>query len=69
MLLYGPFKRGGIHTSESNDLFDKSLKSPNKDWGVRDFEEINKVAMRKGFIQEKVFQMPVNNFSVIFRIN
>ena len=67
LFLYGPFKIGNKHTSESNNLFDKSLKIQNKFWGVRDLEKVSQEANRNGFIQEKLIQMPRNNFSIIYR--
>ena len=36
LMFYGPFKIGNKHISQSNDLFDTSLKMQNKFWGVRD---------------------------------
>ena len=68
-MLYGPFKRNGLHTSESNSLFDESLKRQNVTWGIRNLEDVNQVAMRNGFIQEAVIQMPANNLSLIFRMS
>ena len=67
LILYGPFKIGNKHISKSNDLFDKSLKMQNKLWGVRDLEEVSREGTKNGFIQEQLFRMPANNFSVIYR--
>ena len=67
LMLYGPFKIGGIHISETNHLFDKSLRAQNNNWGVRDLSEINKVAKNVGFKKAEVFEMPANNFSLLFR--
>ncbi len=67
LMLYGPFKINGEHTSSSNDLFDRSLKSRNKKWGVRDLDEVDSVARTNGFEKFEVIEMPANNFSVIFR--
>ena len=67
LMLYGPFKIRNKHISQSNKLFDSSLKMQNKFWGVRDLEEVSKVANGNGFIKEELIRMPANNFSVIFR--
>ena len=67
LILYGPFKIGSQHISQSNYLFDKSLKMQNKFWGVRNLEEVNEEAIRNGFIQEELKKMPANNFSVIYK--
>ena len=68
LMLYGPFKREGIHTSKSNFIFDQSLKRQNEDWGVRDLEQVNQLAIKNGFTENYVFQMPANNLSIIFRM-
>ena len=67
LYLYGPYKRNGAHTSESNDAFDGSLKSRNPDWGVRDMETVIDLATTAGFQQPEITAMPANNFSLVFR--
>ena len=67
LMLYGPFKIGNKHTSQSNKLFDISLKMQNKYWGVRDLGEVREEATKNGFIEEKLIRMPAYNFSVIYR--
>ena len=67
LMLYGPFKIGNRHISQSNDLFDSSLKMQNKFWGVRDLEKVNNEATKNGLIIEELIRMPANNFSVIYR--
>ena len=67
LLLYGPFKIKNKHTSESNELFDKSLKNQNNDWGVRNLENVNEEAMINGFIKEQIIEMPSNNLILIYR--
>ena len=67
LMLYGPFKIGNKHISQSNDLFDSSLKMQNKLWGVRDLGEVSEEATKYGFIKEELLHLPANNFSVIYR--
>ena len=67
LMLYGPFKIGGKHNSQSNELFDISLKMQNESWGVRDLEEVSEEANKNDFIEEELISMPANNFSVIYR--
>tara|TARA_Y100001970_G_scaffold274122_1_gene373369 strand:- start:275 stop:892 length:618 start_codon:yes stop_codon:yes gene_type:complete len=67
LILYGPFKIDNKHTSESNDLFDQSLKMQNNNWGVRNLEEVNQEGVKNSFIREDLIPMPSNNFSVIYR--
>ena len=65
--LYGPFKVGGSHTSESNKKFDTSLRDRNSNWGVRNLEDVVNIAKNCGFFDYDVHEMPVNNKSVIFK--
>ena len=67
LMLYGPFKIGGMHISQSNKLFDISLKMQNESWGVRCLEEVSEEAKKNDFIEEDLIRMPANNFSVIYR--
>ncbi|MDJ0600287.1 MAG: DUF938 domain-containing protein [Crocosphaera sp.] len=66
LYLYGPYKQGGKHTAPSNESFDKSLLSQNPEWGVRDLEDVIKIAEGKGLIFKEKVEMPANNLSVIF---
>jgi len=67
LFLYGPFRRDGVHVSESNIAFDGSLKSRNESWGVRDLEQdVVPVAEENGLRLLRVHDMPANNFAVIF---
>ena len=65
--LYGPFKRVGVHTAPSNAAFDESLRSQNPDWGIRDLEETIGLAEGANLALEKIYPMPANNLSVVFR--
>jgi SAM-dependent methyltransferase len=67
LYLYGPYRRNGAHTAESNDMFDRQLKSRNPEWGVRDMEAVADLAAQQGFVLSEVVEMPANNFSVVFR--
>ena len=67
LLLYGPFKISNNHTSQSNYLFDNSLKMQNDFWGIRNLEEVSDEAKKNGFFQEDIIDMPANNFSIIYR--
>jgi Protein of unknown function (DUF938) len=68
LYLYGPFKQGGVHTAPSNAAFDDSLRSQNPEWGVRDLEEITTVAQSHNLELQKVYPMPANNLSVVFKL-
>ena len=67
LILYGPFKICNKHTSESNYLFDNSLKMQNDLWGIKNLEEVRDESKKNGFSQENIISMPANNFSIIYR--
>ena len=67
LMLYGPFKIDNEHISQSNYLFDKSLKMQNNNWGVRNLDKVNDEAYNNGFVQKELIPMPSNNLSVIYR--
>ena len=67
LILYGPFKICNKHTSQSNSLFDNSLRMQNELWGIRNLEEVSLEAEKNGFYQEDKISMPANNFSIIYR--
>jgi hypothetical protein len=67
LILYGPFKRHGVHTAPSNQSFDEGLRAQNPRWGVRCLDsEIVPLAVSCGFALDEVVAMPANNLTVIF---
>lgn len=64
--LYGPFNYEGRYTSPSNAAFDLSLRSWNPLSGIRDFEEINRLATQQGLRLLRDEPMPVNNRTLIW---
>jgi SAM-dependent methyltransferase len=67
LYLYGPYRRGGVHTVSSNEDFDQSLQARDPQWGVRDLDEVEEAAKAEGLVLDRVIDMPVNNLSVVFR--
>ena len=67
LYLYGPYRIGGAHSAPSNEAFDRSLRSQDPAWGVRDLSEVVGVATGEGFELVETIEMPANNHSVIFR--
>jgi len=67
LFLYGPFKREGQHTAESNQRFDERLRAEDSRWGVRDLADVQRVASSSGFLAAEVIPMPANNLSLVFR--
>ena len=66
LFLYGPYKRDGHHTAPSNESFDAWLKARDPAFGVRDMDDVVRVANGNGFALREIVAMPANNFSVIF---
>jgi SAM-dependent methyltransferase len=66
LFLYGPFKRGGKHTAPSNAAFDQSLRAQNGEWGVRDIEDLEKLAANTGLKLIESVEMPANNLILVF---
>ncbi|MGF1601319.1 MAG: DUF938 domain-containing protein [Thermosynechococcaceae cyanobacterium] len=67
LYLYGPYQRNGVHTSDSNAVFDRGLRSQNPQWGVRDIEAVIAAAQRQQLDLVNMIEMPANNLSVIFQ--
>lgn len=67
LYLYGAYKINGSHTAPSNAAFDRSLRALNPSWGVRDLDDVKKVAALHGLSFVNIVDMPANNFSVIFQ--
>ena len=67
LFLYGPYRRFGRHTSESNAQFDLDLRAHNPEWGLRDLEAVSDVAAGAGFVLAETVEMPANNFSLVLK--
>jgi SAM-dependent methyltransferase len=67
LYLYGPFKRAGQHTAESNQRFDERLRAEDPRWGVRDVDDVQALATAAGFAAPEIVAMPANNLSLVFR--
>jgi len=66
LFLYGPFRRGGRHTADSNAAFDASLRQRNPEWGVRDVEAVEKMAADVSLALIEIAEMPANNLTLVF---
>lgn len=67
LYLYGPYRRGGAHTAQSNADFDASLRARDARWGVRDLEAVQELGERSGFALQETIAMPANNLSLVLR--
>jgi hypothetical protein len=67
LILYGPFKRDGLHTAPSNAAFDAGLMAQDTAWGVRCLDtELAPLAERAGFGLATIHEMPANNLVVVW---
>lgn len=68
LILYGPFKREGVHTATSNASFDDSLRARDPSWGVRDLDrDVIPSAQEAGLSIAEMIEMPANNMIIAFR--
>ena len=66
LYLYGPFKQGYEHTAPSNAAFDEYLRAQNREWGVRNLDDVVEAARAEHFISKQIYRMPANNLSLVF---
>jgi SAM-dependent methyltransferase len=67
LVLYGPYRRGKRPLEPSNAAFDESLRSRDPRWGLRELDDVARVAQGNGLVLEGEVEMPANNLLVIFR--
>ncbi len=65
--LYGPFNYGGEYTSESNARFDEWLRERDPFSGIRDFDDLDRLAKKAGLRLEHDYAMPANNRILCWR--
>lgn len=66
-VLYGPFKRGGEHTSDGNAAFDAQLRAQSPHRGIRDVEALDALALAAGMHRLGDVAMPANNACLIWQ--
>jgi SAM-dependent methyltransferase len=64
---YGPYRIDDELAPASNVEFDRSLRSRDPRWGVRDIRDLRAAAEPHGLLLETIVAMPANNHSLIFR--
>ena len=68
LLLYGPFAYDGVISPESNVNFDKSLKSSNQLWGIRDVNrQLIPLASKYHLSLYARHQLPANNDLLVWK--
>jgi cyclopropane fatty-acyl-phospholipid synthase-like methyltransferase len=66
-ILYGPFNYGNRYTSESNAGFDEWLKQRDPESGIRNFEDVDKLANEARMTLLEDIAMPANNRILCWR--
>ena len=67
LYIYGPFKMNNVFAAPSDKKFDAYLKMKNPAWGLRDLNDVRKIAALGGLSLIKKEKMPANNLSLFFR--
>ena len=67
LVLYGPFREEGRPTAPSNEAFDADLRARDPRWGLRQVEEVGRLAEAHGLSLAERMEMPANNLTVVFR--
>lgn len=67
VVIYGPFKRNGQHTADSNAAFEQSLRAQDPSRGIRDVEAIDVLMQQVGLQRTGEVAMPANNHCLIWR--
>ena len=67
LVIYGPFRYHGRHTSNSNALFEASLQAAAPHRSIRDFEAVDALAQGIGFGLVEDRAMPANNRCLVWR--
>lgn len=66
LLLYGPYRVNGEHTSPSNAEFDANLQQQNPSWGIRDIKTVQDAAAPHKLSLQQTLDMPANNKFLVF---
>ena len=66
-VLYGPIRQNGNFNTPSNAAFHESLQRGDPEMGIRDLEDLDRLAEAGGMRRERVYAMPANNHIVVWR--
>ena len=67
LYLYGPYKEASRPLAPSNAAFDQSLRERDPEWGLRDLDDVCRLAASHGLELARRIEMPANNLSIVFR--
>lgn len=66
-ICYGPFNKQGQFTSDSNERFEQWLKDRDPKSGIRDIDDLKKLAAQQAIILIDEIEMPANNKILIWQ--
>lgn len=61
LITYGAYAHNGLITPQSNIDFHEGLKRQNPEWGLRDINDLEKIANSFGIVLLKIHDLPANN--------
>lgn len=67
MICYGPFNFDGKYTSHSNAQFDQQLQARDPQSGIRNFEDLQKLADENNLLFLQNIEMPTNNRILVWQ--
>ncbi len=67
LIVYGPFKYQKKFTSDSNAVFDQSLRARGVGSAIRDIEWIQQLALEQNLALHEDHSMPANNQCLVFK--
>jgi len=67
MIFYGPFNYSGQYTSDGNAQFDHHLKTGDPLSGIRDVDELTRVATGNDLTLVNDYEMPANNRILVWQ--
>ncbi|GBO98561.1 UPF0585 protein CG18661 [Eumeta japonica] len=67
MITYGPYSKDGVISPESNVSFHASLKARDPSWGIRDINDLEKLAQKNNITLIDTIEMPANNKTLIWK--
>ena len=67
LVLYGPYSFATQTLAPSNAAFDRSLRSRNPEWGIRELDRLIELGQHHALRLEETLTMPANNHMLVFR--
>lgn len=67
LILYGPYFEQEVEPALSNVQFDIALKERDPQWGIRQIEDVDDLAVLHDFTRSARYPMPANNLALVYR--